>query len=301
MLCGRNASQEMKSSQPLIYSEKRRAPSWTDRILWKKDRMDSSNKQSLKLLSYKHCMEMMMSDHKPVRALMEFNVRKIDSRKQKSTREKLAQQLKDNQDDQPRGEISSSYVDFEKMQFMEYKERTILLENTGQVLTVFKFLPKAPGEPILPPWLQVFPSSGVVAPGDKVVIRFEITVDPTISAPLNRGEQKIDDILILRLENCKDFFISITGNYIPTCFGVPLEQLSEMAVPISETAAKNLQRSKPISPNSSNGSTPSPPLPVLNQIDLPKELWKVMNFLWNSNMFQIVSIGPSWANMVAVD
>lgn len=227
---------------------------------------------------------MMMSDHKPVRALMSMNIRKIDSRLQKKTHDALVQQLKESQDAQPRGEISTSYVDFEKVHFLEYKEKTILLENTGRVLTLFRFLPKNDEVSILPPWLQVSPISGVLAPGERAVIRFEVMVDPTISAPLNRGEQKIEDILILRLENSKDFFISISGDYVPTCFGVPLERLSEMAVPISEQAAQNLQKTK----LTSNPS--QPPSPVLNQIDLPKELWKVMNFLWNSNMFRIVSI-----------
>lgn len=231
-------------------------------------------------------MEMMMSDHKPVRALMELSVRKIDSRLQKQTWENLVQLSKDNKDDQPRGELSSSFVEFEKVQFMEYKEKLILLENTGQVLTVFKFMPKGEDEEILPPWLQVSPLSGVLAPGDKVVIRFEVTVDPTNSAPLNRGEEKLDDILILRLENCKDFFISVHGDYVPTCFGIPLEQLSEMTVPISETAAKNLERTS----TDENGLRPDTPTPILNQIDIPKELWKVMNFLWNPNMFRIVSL-----------
>lgn len=268
----------------LKLSEKRRAPSWTDRILWKKSRVDSPEQERLELLDYTHCMNMMMSDHKPVRALMSMNIRKIDSRLQKKTHDALVQQLKESQDAQPRGEISTSYVDFEKVHFLEYKEKTILLENTGRVLTLFRFLPKNDEVNILPPWLQVSPISGVLAPGERAVIRFEVMVDPTISAPLNRGEQKIEDILILRLENSKDFFISISGDYVPTCFGVPLERLSEMTVPISEQAAQNLQKTKP-------ASNPSqPPSPVLNQIDLPKELWKVMNFLWNSNMFRIVSI-----------
>ncbi|CEG64842.1 hypothetical protein RMATCC62417_01751 [Rhizopus microsporus] len=265
-------------------SEKRRAPSWTDRILWKKSRVDSPEQERLELLDYTHCMNMMMSDHKPVRALMSMNIRKIDSRLQKKTHDALVQQLKESQDAQPRGEISTSYVDFEKVHFLEYKEKTILLENTGRVLTLFRFLPKNDEVNILPPWLQVSPISGVLAPGERAVIRFEVMVDPTISAPLNRGEQKIEDILILRLENSKDFFISISGDYVPTCFGVPLERLSEMTVPISEQAAQNLQKTKP-------ASNPSqPPSPVLNQIDLPKELWKVMNFLWNSNMFRIESL-----------
>ncbi|KAI8092448.1 Endonuclease/exonuclease/phosphatase [Gilbertella persicaria] len=267
-------------------SEKRRAPSWTDRILWKKERSDVS-KHPLQLLSYTHCMEMMMSDHKPIRALFGFQIRKIDSRQQKQTEQQLVQQLKENQDVQPRGEISSSYVDFEKVQFMEYKEKNIVLENTGQVVTVFKFLPKDESGVILPAWLQVTPLSGVVAPGEKVVIRFEVTVDPTISTPLNRGEEKMDEILILRLENSKDFFISVSGDYVPTCFGVPLELLSGMVVPISEAAMNNL---KSTSSKKNDASRPPSPPSTSNQIELPKELWKIMNFLWNTNMFRIESL-----------
>lgn len=273
----------------LFHSEKRRAPSWTDRILWKKERLDSDKPSSLNLLDYTNCMEMMDSDHKPVRALLELNIRKIDSRLQKKTRESLVQQLKDNQDEQPRGELKSSYIDFDKVQFMEFKEKTVLLENTGQVITVFKFLPKMENEPILPPWLQVVPLSGVLAPGEKVLLRFEVIVDPTNSEPLNSGEQKMDDILILRLENCKDFFISVSGHYIPTCFGVPLEKLSpQVPVPISTDAAKAFEFTRPASP-----STPNPPpvrTPAVSQIDLPLQLWKILTYLWNSSMFQIVSV-----------
>ncbi|KAI7898816.1 Endonuclease/exonuclease/phosphatase [Cokeromyces recurvatus] len=268
-------------------SEKRRAPSWTDRILWKKERKDI-DKQNLKLLSYADCMEMMMSDHKPVRALIELNIRKINSQQQEKTVDSLVKQLIDSQDEQPRGKISSSYVDFGNVHFMEYKEKNIILENTGQVLTVFKFLPKDDTGIILPSWLQVTPISGVVAPGEKVVIRFEITIDPTISAPFNRGDQIIDDILILRLENSKDFFISITGEYIKTCFGTPLEELSKMSIPINETTAKNLERAKI---TTANKNTNSPELSsLLNQIDLPQQLWKILNFLWNPNMFFIKSL-----------
>lgn len=237
---------------------------------------------------------MMDSDHKPVRALFELNIRKIDSRLQKKTRESLVQQLKDNQDEQPRGELKSSYIDFDKVQFMEFKEKTVLLENTGQVITVFKFLPKVENEPILPPWLQVVPLSGVLAPGEKVLLRFEVIVDPTNSEPLNSGEQKMDDILILRLENCKDFFISVSGNYIPTCFGVPLEKLSpKVPVPISMDAAKAFEYTRPASPSSTPTNTPPPPSPLpstVSQIDLPLQLWKILTYLWNSSMFQIVSV-----------
>ncbi|KAI8334874.1 Endonuclease/exonuclease/phosphatase [Blakeslea trispora] len=263
-------------------SEKRRAPSWTDRILWKKERQDMS-KQMIQLIDYDHCMNMTMSDHKPVRALFQLKIRKIDSRQQSLTQKKLVEQLKANQDVQPRGEISSSFVDFEKVQFMEYKEKTIVLRNTGQVVTVFKFLQKEESGVVLPAWLQVSPLSGVVAPGEQVIIRFEVTVDPTISTPLNRGEAKMEEILILRLENSRDFFISVLGDYVPTCFGVPLEMLSDMTVPIREAAANNL---KHCDKRILEEEMPTMP----NQIDVPKELWTMINFLWHATVLSIPTL-----------
>lgn len=256
----------------MLKSEKRRAPSWTDRVLFKKSSIDSK-KPNVELLSYNNCMEMMSSDHKPVRALFKMNIRRIDDKLQQETRQQLIQQIVDNPDTQPRGQVSSSFIDFEKVHFMEYKEKNIVLENTGQVLMLFKFISTAEGDVVFPPWLQVEPSSGVLAPGEKAVLRFEITVDPTNSAPLNRGEQRILDILILRIEECKDFFISIDGDYVPTCFGVPLEQLSELTVPILEVT-----------------NTAYKPVPALNQIDVPKELWMLMNYLWSPTTFNMESL-----------
>ncbi|KAF9978939.1 hypothetical protein BGZ65_006794 [Modicella reniformis] len=53
------------------------------------------------------------------------------------------------------------------------------------------------------------------------------------SAPmLNTGKEMMDDILILHLEHGKDYFISVTGSYIRTCFGNSLEWLSRLDRPI---------------------------------------------------------------------
>lgn len=62
-------------------SAKRRAPAWTDRILWRKDRTQPSTRNdvarqpTIKLMHYDSCMDMLLSDHKPVYAHMEIKVR----------------------------------------------------------------------------------------------------------------------------------------------------------------------------------------------------------------------------------
>lgn len=49
---------------------------------------------------------------------------------------------------------------------------TIELENTGDTLTSFGFVPKVDDgeeqEQICPPWLQIYPTTGVLAPGKLV-------------------------------------------------------------------------------------------------------------------------------------
>lgn len=51
---------------------------------------------------------------------------------------------------------------------------------------------------------------------------------------LNSGEDAIEDILVLHLDRGKDYFITISGNYLPSCFGTSLETLCRMKKPIRE-------------------------------------------------------------------
>ncbi|KAI9023869.1 Endonuclease/exonuclease/phosphatase [Phycomyces nitens] len=262
-------------------SEKRRAPSWTDRILWKKSGNDDDHNKRQSLLSYDSCMKMMTSDHKPVRALFETNVRKIDHQRLALTKDKLIKRLVTTKDQTPKANLLDSFVKFGDVQFMEFKERSIVLENTGMVLVTFRF--KGKSNEIIPSWLTVHPTSGVLGPGEKVVIQFELMIDPSISAPFNKREKEINEILVLRIKDGGDYFIVVEGKYQPTCFGVPLEDLASMPVPVNPIRYTPLQNPKNRTSEPSNDRQ-------AQQVNLPKELWKVLNFLWNKNMLSIESL-----------
>lgn len=103
-----------------------------------------------------------------------------------------------------------------------------------------------------------------------MIIHFEILIDPSISTAFNEGDERIDSILILRLENGKDFFIVVSGNYHPTCFGVKLERLALMSLPVSEVSAKTKGKRTSVH--------------QVQQATFPKELWSILNFLWNKSM-----------------
>ena len=55
-------------------SEKRRAPSWCDRILWFKNPLHAEDPEWCKLISYDACMDICSSDHKPINSVLEIKV-----------------------------------------------------------------------------------------------------------------------------------------------------------------------------------------------------------------------------------
>ncbi|KAI9323192.1 Endonuclease/exonuclease/phosphatase [Dichotomocladium elegans] len=260
-------------------SPKRRSPSWTDRVLWKKERTRFSEKSEtqhepfLKLLAYDHFKGMMLSDHKPVYALMELKIRKIDADRKQKTKEDLVKQLDACKNDTPQGKLSSSFVEFGKVRFLELQERTLTLVNTGQVLAPFQFIPKLDETEILPSWLHVHPMSGIISPGEKVVLHFELLIDPTTSASFNKGEQKIDTILILRFENGKHFFIEVSGDYQITSFGYPLEDFTTVDICVDEFALPP----QPDKKKKKGRNTSSSSLPPGIALPVPLKLYKMLN------------------------
>lgn len=49
---------------------------------------------------------------------------------------------------------------------------------------------------------------------------------------LNIAKEKLEDILVLHLEGGKDFFITISGDFLPTSFGQSLDALVKLAYPV---------------------------------------------------------------------
>lgn len=71
-------------------------------------------------------------------------------------------------------------------------------------------------------------------------IYLEVYVSKDSVTLLNSGQDAIEDILVLHLDRGKDYFITISGNYLPSCFGTSLETLCRMKKPIREIPVTKL-------------------------------------------------------------
>ena len=79
-------------------------------------------------------------------------------------------------------------------------------------------------------------------PGASVDIEFEVFVNRFTAPQLNSGLQQIEDILVLHLDRGKDYFISVMGNYLPSCFGTSIQALCHLREAIQEMPLDTIQK-----------------------------------------------------------
>lgn len=250
-------------------SEKSRPPAWCDRILYKGS--------GIRNLKYRYHPELKISDHKPVSSLFDAEVRVIDEEKYKKVYEDIMKQLDRLENDYlPQVKLDKTEFVFNDVKFIEQREDSLTVTNSGQVPVTFEFIQKLDEPSYCKPWLMATPSKAVVTPGKSCEINLSVYVDKKSAANLNSGEDKIEDILVLHLHGGKDFFISVSGNYIASSFGSSLEALIQMHGPVRDIpTAQLVEIEQP-------GSLVK--RDVLNQggrlYAIPKEVWRLVDHLW---------------------
>lgn len=164
---------------------------------------------------------------------------------------------------------------------MQHRAETLTLVNDGQVPCQFEFIQKPNELTYCKPWLTANPHKGFVAQGGflfstgllnytvqdlkshttqsdgaagiftfmispcvgaSVDIDLEVFVNRSTAPDLNSGKERIEEILVLHLERGKDYFISVTGNYLPSCFGTSIRSLCQMREPIQDMPAETLRK-----------------------------------------------------------
>jgi inositol polyphosphate 5-phosphatase INPP5B/F len=135
----------------------------------------------------------------------------------------------------------------------------IQITNTGKVVAQYRLVPKLDENTLCKPWMKVSPTYGMLIPGEKPCeINFTITIDNSTAHLLNTGREVLDDILILRLENGRDYYITIKAKYARSCFrNIPLDPI---------------QRAEKFDPNPTSA------------LCVPKELWRIVDAIYERGL-----------------
>ncbi|XP_072466097.1 type II inositol 1,4,5-trisphosphate 5-phosphatase isoform X3 [Notamacropus eugenii] len=250
-------------------SEKCRAPAWCDRVLWKG--------KNITQLSYQNHMALKTSDHKPVSAVFDIGVRVVNEELYRKTLEEIVRSLdKMENANIPSVTLSKREFFFQDVKYMQLQVESFMIYNS-QVPCQFEFINKPDENSYCKHWLNANPSKGFLLPDSSIEIELELFVNKTTATKLNSGEDQIEDILVLHLDRGKDYFLSVSGNYLPSCFGSPLHTLCYMREPIQDLTPETIQELTlmPLQ-TEDDGTREEKPL------EIPKELWMMVDHLYRN-------------------
>ncbi|KAM0429710.1 hypothetical protein ACHAPT_006316 [Fusarium lateritium] len=190
------------------------------------------------------------SDHKPITSIFTLDYDAVVPDLKAKIHAEVAREL-DRAENEGRPGITvvvegnegkeDNIVDFGDLSPLERKTHSVTVANTGGVAATFSFVAKPTtedGDDAIPEWLKTTfvradeespePLGATVTldPGETASVLLEIQVSAISHIrALNEARAKIEDVLVLRIEDGRDHFIPVRGNWQPSCLGRSIAEL----------------------------------------------------------------------------
>ncbi|EEU42132.1 uncharacterized protein NECHADRAFT_86067 [Fusarium vanettenii 77-13-4] len=190
------------------------------------------------------------SDHKPITSIFTLDYDAVVPDLKAKIHAEVAREL-DRAENEGRPGITvvvegnesaeGNIVDFGDLGPLERKTHSLTVANTGGVAATFSFVAKPTiedGDDAIPEWLKTTfvradeespePLGAAVTldPGETASVLLEVQVSAISHIrALNEARAKIEDVLVLRIEDGRDHFIPVRGNWQPSCLGRSIAEL----------------------------------------------------------------------------
>lgn len=241
---------------------------------------------------YTSHQRVLSSDHKPLDAIFTLTYDAVDPELKAKVHQEVVRELDkaenegrpgvtvvvDHQHDHDgipdNGSHSPTFegVNFGHVKYDHVKTRNVTIANTGRVPATVGFVDRSvdQGQPggVSPPWLNIrFDRESAnqnqnpgalqvytIEPGDAITVELTVHItDMEQVRKLNEGLEKLEDILVLRIHNGRDYFLPLRGKWLQSAFGRSLEKLTR----IPEGGVRRLQHQKPDKSRSSHSGSHS--------------------------------------------
>ncbi|KAL7492095.1 hypothetical protein ACHAWT_001312 [Skeletonema menzelii] len=247
--------------------KKLRAPAWCDRILWL-----AQEPGHVSQLNYVRS-EINISDHKPVMSTFLVTIKDVVLSKRMQVHKEVIRLLDTFENNSlPMLSLDRIKLDVGEVRYDQRVTQQIIITNTGKVVAPFRFVPKLEEEALCKPWVTVSPAYGMLIPGEQTQIEVTVTISNATAHALNTSREVLEDSLILRLENGRDYYISVSGKYARSCFGMSVDDLVLYTDPIRDVPLDPILRAEKYDLNTKAAMC------------VPKELWRIIDAIYERGL-----------------
>ena len=245
--------------------EKKREPSWCDRVLWRGE---------LDALTYTSFADLSQSDHKPVLLAFTTPVKHINQAVLKEITAQIYAEIDiSHLNSMPRLKLSTTLLHFTQTKYRQPQTLPLILTNESDKKVSFRFRNENECK-LMGRWVSVTPTNGSINAKDSLQLEFSVLLTHIHLQKAAASSAYLSCMFVLSVEEGSDHFVEVKCDALLSAFGVAIEDLRRIASPI-RTIGASIKETVKLS---------------TVELPIPKELWRLMDFIvgngqTNSDLF----------------